>query len=233
MGNIAIIPARGGSKRIPRKNIKEFCGKPIIAYSIEAALKSGLFDEVMVSTDDEEIAAIARQYGAEVPFMRSEATASDYATDGDAVKEVLSEYEKLGRHFDYFFCVYATSAFTKPEILQGMMKQFQDNPRISQINVVMPYDYTPMRAKRFQDDGELRYVLPEFAPYRTQDLPPCFHDAGIAYAANTDMYSEKIPWEGIVSGYVVDSMYGQDMDTLEDWEMAEFKYQYLKSKGKI
>ena len=104
---VAIITARGGSKRIPHKNIKEFCGKPILAYSIEAALASGVFDRVMVSTDDEEIAEVARKYGAEVPFMRSEKTANDYATTKDVLEEVLAEYEKRGEHFDTLCCIYA------------------------------------------------------------------------------------------------------------------------------
>ena len=233
MKKLAIIPARGGSKRIPRKNVKDFCGKPIMAYPIEAALKSGIFDEVMVSTDDEEIAAVARQYGASVPFMRSEATSNDYTPVGDVVREVLGEYEKRGQIFDYVFCLYATSAFTKPDILQGMMKQLQENPHISQTNVMTPCLFTPLRTKYFKDDGELAYMFPGYATTRTQDLTPCYHDAGIAYAARADMYSEKIPWAGIVSGYVVDPMYAQDVDTPDDWEMAEFKYEYLKRKGKV
>ena len=109
MSKVAIITARGGSKRIPRKNIKDFCGKPIIAYSIEAALESGLFDEVMVSTDDEEIANVARAYGANVPFMRSEATSGDYATSGDVLTEVLSEYRIRGCEFDALACIYPTA----------------------------------------------------------------------------------------------------------------------------
>ena len=121
MKAIAIITARGGSKRIPRKNIKEFCGKPIIAYSIEAAKQSGVFDEIMVSTDDEEIAEVARKYGANVPFMRSEKTASDYATTGDVIDEVLTEYEKRGQTFDIVSCIYPTAPFIRAErLVEGM-----------------------------------------------------------------------------------------------------------------
>ena len=233
MGNIAVIPARGGSKRIPRKNIKEFLGKPILAYPIEAALKSGLFDVVMVSTDDEEIAAIARQYGAEVPFMRSEATANDYAGICDVVKEVLLEYEKLGKHFDMAFCLYATSALTTPEILQGMMKQMQDNPEISNTTVMIPYNYAPLKARYFDEKGGVVLMFPEYFPVRTQDLTPCYNDGAIAFGGIADMYSGRKPWSGIGAGYVVHSMYAQDVDCQEDWEMMEFKYQYLKSKGKV
>ncbi len=123
---VAIITARGGSKRIPHKNIKEFCGKPILAYSIEAALASGLFDRVMVSTDDEEIAEVARKYGAEVPFLRSEKTANDYATTKDVLEEVLAEYEKRGEHFDTLCCIYPTAPFVTPDRLSEAMDQLEE-----------------------------------------------------------------------------------------------------------
>ena len=113
MNRLAIITARGGSRRIPKKNIKDFCGKPIIAYSIEAAIESGLFDEVMVSTDSEEIAKIAQKYGAAVPFMRNEKTSDDYATTADVLLEVIENYRNLGRTFDYFCCIYPTAPFVK------------------------------------------------------------------------------------------------------------------------
>ena len=118
MSIIAIITARGGSKRIPRKNIKDFCGKPIIAYSIQAALESGIFDHVMVSTDDEEIADIARKYGAEVPFMRSEKTASDFATTRDVLEEVLQKYDEMGEKIDYFACIYPCAPFVTAQKLK-------------------------------------------------------------------------------------------------------------------
>jgi CMP-N-acetylneuraminic acid synthetase len=123
---VAIITARGGSKRIPHKNIKEFCGKPILAYSIEAALASGVFDRVMVSTDDEEIAEVARKYGAEVPFLRSEKTANDYATTKDVLEEVLAEYEKRGEHFDTLCCIYPTAPFITPDRLSEAMRLLEE-----------------------------------------------------------------------------------------------------------
>ena len=233
MGNIAIIPARGGSKRIPRKNIKEFCGHPIMSYPIRTALNSGLFDEVMVSTDDEEIAAIARQYGASVPFMRSEATANDYAGMMDVIQEVLREYEKLGKHFDYAFCLYAASPFCTTEMLHGMMKQMQDNREISNTTVMIPYNFAPLKARYFDERGSVVCMFPEYFPTRTQDLTPCYNDGAIAFGGVADMYAGKIDWYGIGAGYVVHPMYAQDVDNQEDWEMMEFKYQYLKSKGKV
>ena len=122
MGTIAIITARGGSKRIPRKNIKEFLGKPILVYSIEAALNAGVFDEVMVSTEDEEIAEIARKAGAKVPFMRSEEMSNDFATTYDVVREVLDEYKKQGKNFTSACCIYPTAPFITSEKLQEAMK---------------------------------------------------------------------------------------------------------------
>ena len=140
MSKVAIITARGGSKRIPRKNIKDFCGKPIIAYSIEAALASGLFDEVMVSTDDKEIADVARTYGASVPFMRSEATSGDYATSGDVLTEVLSEYRVRGCDFDVLACIYPTAPFMTAEELRNAAR-FLENPETNAVVAVTDFDF--------------------------------------------------------------------------------------------
>ena len=154
MKNIAIIPARGGSKRIPRKNIKPFMGKPIIAYSIEAALESGLFDEVMVSTDDEEIAMVARQYGAKVPFMRSAVTANDYATMENVIEEVLKCYQEKQIYFDCFCCILSTAPFLTANTLCRSNKMFLDGSFDSLIPV-LAYSYPIQRALRWQDTGLL------------------------------------------------------------------------------
>ena len=143
--SIAIITARGGSKRIPKKNIKEFCGKPIIAYSIEAALKSGIFSEVMVSTDSHKIAEIARSYGAEVPFLRSERTSDDYATTSDVILEVLSEYEQLGRTFEYICCIYPTAPFITREKLQFAMEMIERDG-VEAVMPVVEFSYPPQGA---------------------------------------------------------------------------------------
>ena len=151
MPNICIIPARGGSKRIPRKNIKEFSGKPIIAYSIEAAINSGLFDEVMVSTDDIEIAKIAIQYGASVPFMRSDKTANDFATTFDVIQEVLQEYELLNKKFDFTCCIYACAPFVTDEKLIDSFQVLQEN-KFDSVFPIMPYGFPIQRALKKEED---------------------------------------------------------------------------------
>ena len=147
---LAMITARGGSKRIPRKNIKEFCGKPILFYSIEAALHAGVFDEVMVSTDDEEIAMLAKQAGAKVPFMRSEATANDYASTDEVIMEVLKEYKKQGQHFDSFCCIYPTAPFITAERLKEAMELLDT---ADSVMPVVPFSYPPQRGLIVNEEG--------------------------------------------------------------------------------
>lgn len=183
MTSVCIITARGGSKRIPRKNIREFCGKPIIAYSIEAALESGLFEEVMVSTDDEEIAEVARSYGAKVPFMRSEATSNDFAVTEDVVVEVLESYkDKLGVSFDNVCCIYPTAPFVSVCELQEAFG------KLNSANSVVPvteFDFPPQRAFKVDGNDFAEYAHPEFATARSQDLEPLCHDCGRFYFAKT------------------------------------------------
>ena len=157
MKTIAIITARGGSKRIPRKNIKDFCGKPILAYSIEAALESGIFDTVMVSTEDEEIASVARKYGAQVPFYRSEKTSGDYATTNDVLLEVLEEYEKRGKHFDLAVCIYPTAPFVTAAKLKDAVERLMESGAETLIPVVA-FSYPPQRAM-IVHDGRLVFEL--------------------------------------------------------------------------
>ena len=160
MRKIAIITARGGSKRIPRKNIREFCGKPILAYSIEAAIESGLFDTVMVSTDDGEIAEIARRYGAEVPFYRSESTASDYATTNDVLLEVLAEYEKRGEQYELGCCIYPTAPFVTAEKLRDAVERLKSSGADTLIPVVA-FSYPPQRAMIVKE-GRLVFEYPQY-----------------------------------------------------------------------
>jgi N-acylneuraminate cytidylyltransferase len=221
---LAIITARGGSKRIPRKNIRDFLGKPIIAYSIEAALKSGVFNEVMVSTDDDEIAEIAKKYGAVVPFKRSAETSNDTATTTDVIIEVFNEYKKRGFNFDYACCIYPTAPFIKPENLKSgfeiMLKENTD----AAIPVVK-YSYPIQRALEIGADNRLAMVWPEHSRTRSQDLVPRYHDAGQFYwfkvsAVKPDMELLKMK----ASPIVIPETQVQDIDTEEDWAIAEIKY---------
>lgn len=225
---IAIITARGGSKRIPKKNIKEFCGKPIIAYSIQAALDSGVFDEVMVSTDSEEIAGIARQYGANVPFMRSKKTSGDFATTAEVLSEVLDEYEKRGETFTYMCCIYPTAPFVTGEKLTIAMNDLKIQGAIMAMPVVA-FSYPPQRGYIIED-GIMNMKWKENFSKRSQDLEKMYHDAGQFYMFDVKEYIKRkgIIYEDIVP-IVVDELEVQDIDNDTDWKLAEIKYKIMKN----
>lgn len=225
---LAIITARGGSKRIPRKNIKEFCGKPIICYSIQAAIDSGLFTEVMVSTDDEEIAQVARQAGASVPFMRSEETANDYATTAQVLLEVLGEYNKRGKIFENFACLYPTAPFVTAEKLQRGMQLLQEQ-EAAMVMPVVPFSFPPRRANVLNEAGELVYKWEKYRNSRSQDLEPMYHDCGQFYFYHTDTFlKEKGVMQAGIYPLILSEMEVQDIDNEVDWQLAELKYQLLR-----
>ena len=227
---IAIITARGGSKRIPKKNIKVFCGKPILAYSIQAALDSKLFETVMVSTDSEEIAEVARKYGAEVPFMRSEKTSDDFATTADVLLEVLSEYEKRGKIFEEMACIYPTAPFVTAEKLQAAIK-YLESGTVGMVLPVIPFSYPPQRGYVIKNKC-LEMKWKENFSARSQDLETLYHDAGQFYFYKVAEYREKngkITEE--IFPMILDEMEVQDIDNETDWKLAELKYQLLL-KGK-
>ena len=223
--NLAIITARGGSKRIPCKNIKEFCGKPILHYSIQAALDAGIFDEVMVSTDDEEIAEIAKAAGAKVPFFRSEQTANDFASTDDVIMEVLSEYQKRGENFDAFCCIYPTAPFLTGQRLKEAMALLDTADSVMPI---VPFSYPPQRGLIINEKGLVARQFPQYATARSQDLPKVYHDCGQFYACRTKPFLEAgtTDVENLVP-LILSEMEVQDIDTLEDWEIAEIKYRRL------
>lgn len=225
---IAIITARGGSKRIPKKNIRNFCGKPIISYSIKAALQSGVFSEVMVSTDSEEIAEIARAYGASVPFMRSEKTSDDYATTADVILEVLEKYKELGREFEYTCCIYPTAPFvTTKKLIDAMDILKQKNP--VEVMPIVAFSYPPQRCYEIAEDGLIQYKYPEYMNTRSQDLQKQYHDAGQFYMYNTQKYiacSGRVK-KGVFP-IIVSDLEVQDIDNEDDWKLAELKYQMMK-----
>lgn len=227
MSNLCIIPARGGSKRIPRKNIKTFCGKPIIAYSIEAAIKSNLFDEVMVSTDDDEIAELALKYGASVPFLRSEKTANDFATTFDVIKEVLENFKSRKELFDYTCCIYACAPFVSEDNLKLSFNQLIEK-RFDTVLPIIPFGYPIQRSLKIKDNN-ISFIYPEYSLTRSQDLKKIYHDAGQFYWLNTKICLEKKHLITDNSGSIILSeLEGQDIDNDIDWKLAELKYKLLQ-----
>ncbi|MBN2572862.1 MAG: pseudaminic acid cytidylyltransferase [Ignavibacteriales bacterium] len=227
MKNIAIIPARGGSKRIPRKNIKDFLGKPIIAYSIEAALGSEIFDEVMVSTDDTEIAEIAKKYGASVPFFRSIENSNDYATTSLVLIEVLNQYQKINRNFDYLCCIYPTALFVNKCKIQEAFKIMLEKESDSIIPVVK-FSYPVQRSFRLNKNGILEYIWTENIAKRSQDLEPIYHDAGQFYWCKVKSFlKDKTVITKNNFPFILEQTEVQDIDTEEDWKIAELKYKIL------
>lgn len=224
---LCIIPARGGSKRIEHKNVKPFAGKPIIAYSIEAALQSECFDEVMVSTDDEEIAAIAIKYGAKVPFMRSEETANDFATTAEVLFEVLDRYEESGQRFDVICCLYATAPFVTPDRLREGHELLTSGKGSAAFTCV-EYSYPIQRSLKIGSDGRISMRFPEYATARSQDLEKTYHDAGQFYFTTVNTLREcGSLWGPDTLPIVLPELEVQDLDTLQDWALAELKYEYL------
>lgn len=223
MKRIAVITARGGSKRIPRKNIKLFLGKPILHYSIEAAITSGIFDEVMVSTEDAEIAEIAKQAGAAVPFFRSEKTSGDFATTADVVAEVIEEYAKRGQHFDELCCIYPTAPFITAQKLKESM-ELLSRQGCDGVLPVVRFSFPPQRCVVIED-GALQPKWQEYMNARSQDLEQYYHDCGQFYCINVEAFEKqhKMVMEHTVP-YVMSELDVQDIDTEEDWQIAEMKY---------
>lgn len=221
---IAVITARGGSKRIPKKNIKEFCGKPILAYSIQAAIESQMFDEVMVSTDSQEIADVAIEYGAKVPFMRSEATSNDFATTNDVLKEVFSKYENMGEHFDVAVCIYPTAPFITAQKLKDAIALMEEGAEA--VTPVVRFSFPPQRAFVVRE-GALQYQFPENAVKRSQDLEPIYHDCGQFYVMKVDNVLHDVKVTRNIP-LIMPETEVQDIDTEEDWKIAEMKYRMMK-----
>ena len=223
MANIAIIPARGGSTRVPRKNIRDFCGKPVIYYSIKAALESGIFDEVMVSTDDEEIAQIAREAGAKVPFMRSAENSDSYATTRAVLIEVLEEYEKRGMTFETMACIYPCAIFVTAEKLRNAYKMMRETPDANAVTPVVAFSSPPQRAMVVKE-GFLTYAYPQYINTRTQDLETIYHDCGQFYFWDVDAYVNNTTGIWNTVPYVMPEEETQDVDNESDFRIAEMKY---------
>lgn len=225
MANLAIIPARGGSKRIPRKNIKDFLGKPIIAYSIETAINSGLFDEVMVSTDDEEIAEISRKYGAIVPFMRSRENSNDFATTFDVIEEVLLEYKVQGKLFELTCCIYPCAPFIS---LDSLKESYLKLNEFDTVFPVVRYGFPIQRALKKDNKDGLSFFQPIYTVARSQDLEVSYHDAGQFYWFNTEkILASKSLMANNTGCIVLPETKVQDIDNEVDWKLAELKFKLL------
>ncbi len=223
---IAIIPARGGSKRIPRKNIKLFQGKPIIAYPIEALVRSGLFDRIIVSTDDEEIAEKARQFGAEVPFLRSAQNASDTAATYPVIKEVFDKLKAEGQEFDSICCVYPTSVFVTADMIQKSVEKLEAE-KLNSVVAITKYAHPIQRAIAVKN-GLADFRNPEFSQTRTQDLETFYHDTGQFYILDRSIFENHQSFFTDSTGFFeFPESLVQDIDNEEDWKMAELKYQLL------
>lgn len=225
---IAIITARGGSKRIPKKNIRDFCGKPILAYSIITAIESDLFDEVMVSTDSREIADVAMKYGASIPFLRSEKNSDDFAGTADVIAEVLSAYKEKGKSYEQGCCIYPTAPLLTAPIVKAGLDLFESNA-FDVVFPVLKYSYPIQRSLRMGEQNRVSMLWPENYPKRSQDLEPVFHDAGMFYWFRSEyiLKSKKLFSEN-AGGLLIDEMSAQDIDNESDWKLAEFKYQFLR-----
>ena len=230
MSRLAIIPARGGSKRIPRKNIKPFLGKPIIGYAIETALASGTFAEVMVTTDDDEIAEVARSFGAEVPFRRSPTASSDQATTLTALTEVLERYGERNRYFSEVCCIYATSPFVTTDLLHRGLRLLLER-EFDSVFPVIRYGHPVQRGLELDTSGKMSLLSPEYVNVRSQDLTPTYHDAGMFYWFRPKpVHASGALWTKNSGCIPISELEAQDIDTEVDWKLAELKYQMLRDE---
>jgi pseudaminic acid cytidylyltransferase len=225
---IAIIPARGGSKRISRKNIRDFHGKPIIAYALENALASDLFDEVFVSTDDEEIAALSKDLGAIVPVLRTSKNSDDFATTADVLEEVINYYQEKGKTVKSACCIYPTSPLIVVEDLIDAHKSFVNGQFETLISSV-EFSFPIQRGFSLNNDKSIQLLHPELINTRSQDLEKTYHDAGAFYFFQVEPFMKnKALWSEKSGAYLLPESKVQDIDSLEDWKLAELKFLQLK-----
>jgi len=221
---IAIIPARGGSKRILKKNIKNFFNKPIIAYSIKAAIESGIYDEIMVSTDSEEIATIAKDYGAKVPFIRSQENSSDYSSTVDVLIEVLDYYKSNNLNFNIATCIYPCSPLINSEILNNSINII-NNELVDCVFPVVKYSHPIERSLKLSKKNIIVPFNSKAKNIRTQDFENYYHDAGMFYTFNVNtLYLKKSLRTNNTYGMIISELHSQDIDNEIDWKLAELKY---------
>jgi len=231
--NLALIPARGGSKRIPRKNIRPFRGRPMITWSIDAARFAGCFDRILVSTDDEEIAAVARSHGAEVPFLRPAHLADDQATTQAVVLHAIHWCELQGLHPQAVCCLYATAPFVQSADLVAAAQLLEQSPADSYVFAATSFPFPIQRAIRIDGDGRSRMFQPEHFNTRSQDLEEAFHDAGQFYWARPDVWANTVNLFNNGLPLILPRWRVQDIDTEEDWQYAELLHQLLEQVTSI
>lgn len=225
--NIAIIPARGGSKRIPKKNIKDFFGKPLIVYSIQAAIDSKLFDKVIVSTDDEEIANIAKEYGASIPFLRPKELSDDFSGTDVVINHALGFLKDQGEEFDFCCTIYATAPLLeKYFLIEGFEKLKNSKAKNAFSSTSMPFPI--QRTFKINEEGRCEMFYPEHYLTRSQDLEEAYQDAGQFYWSNLKIQSDKMMFAEDSIPIILPRHLVQDIDTLEDWKRAEFMYKAVK-----
>ena len=228
--NVAIIPARGGSKRIPRKNLKPFCGRPIIAYSITAALESGLFSQVIVSTDDDEIAQVAVQLGATVPFLRPTELSGDLTPTLPVIKHAVESLEQQYGACSYACCIYPTAPFVRSSDLRTGHERLVNDPKLNFALSVTSFPYAIHRALKLSATNGISMFQPEHEITRSQDLTPAFHDAGQFYWGTADAWKKATSiFSSPASAVVLPRTRVQDIDTPEDWHHAEALFRTLHS----
>ncbi|MFK5936799.1 MAG: pseudaminic acid cytidylyltransferase [Sulfurimonas sp.] len=228
---VAIIPARGGSKRIPKKNIKDFFGKPLIAYSIEVALASNLFEKVIVTTDDEIIAKIAKQYGAEVPFIRPAELSDDFTGTADVINHTIDYLKAQGENYEYICTIYATAPLLQKEYLIEGYEKLKQSDAINAFSATsMPFPI--QRTFKLNNNGRCEMFTPEHYMTRSQDLKEAYQDAGQFYWTRLNKKSDEIMFGNDSIPIVLPRHLVQDIDTLEDWERAEYMYEILKKSKK-
>lgn len=230
MKNIAIITARGGSKRIPRKNIRLFAGKPILYYAIKAAQDSGLFSEIMVSTDDQEIAAVAKEYGANIPFLRTPDNSNDFATTADVLKEVLDQYRLRQQTFDNTCCIYPTAAFVTGQKLKKAYEHLISG-KYDSVFPVIPFSHSILRSLKITE-GKMEMAFPEYEKTRSQDLPVFYHDSGQFYWLNTEKFIDSGNiYTANTGNIIISEMEAQDIDNETDWQLAEIKFKLIHGEA--
>jgi len=227
---VAIIPARGGSKRIPKKNIKHFFGKPMLAWSIEAAIKSRCFDQIICSTDDDEIANIAQKYGAETPFLRPKDLSGDYIGTIPVIAHAIEHLQSNGNKIDLACCIYATAPFIQTTDLQNSLKQMQNND-LDFCFSATSFSFPIQRSIRIKSNKRCEMLDSEMFQKRSQDLEELYHDAGQFYWGTPQSWlEEKLLFSNDTMPYILPRHRVQDIDTMEDWKRAELMFKVLQDE---